>query len=333
MHKTFDVDLIALSAGRIEIAASPTAKTQTLVSSGEPVLGMEVEIVDPTTRCRAAAGEIGEIYVANRSPRYWKQPRTDGKRRSTQRLLIPVKTAVADGRLGCKIDEQLIVTGRLKELIIIGGRNFYPHDIEATVQSVSEGFKPDSGTAFSDRTRSAGTVGGRAGGLAKKFLTDDLLPETLDAIAATYQVTPHAIVLVKAGSLPKTSSGKLRRSDCRQMFLDGELLRNVRWQNGDVQSAQQERRYEPPTTSTQRELALLWTELLQVKQVGLQDNFSSGWPIIVIGQLAAKVRTGFWNRPFANNFVCKRNAWSTSRRSRSDNGGSHVDQQLAIVDW
>ncbi|QDV56592.1 non-ribosomal peptide synthetase [Rosistilla oblonga] len=293
----YEVDSRALAAGRIEQVDKPGPGTQTLVSSGEPVLGMEVEIVDPQTCRLAAPGQVAEIWARSGSiaAGYWNQPELTQATFHATIAGTGESGYLRTGDLGCIIDGQLIVTGRIKELIIIGGRNYYPHDIEATVQSISEAFKPDSGTAFSiDHDGQEQLVVLQEVWRPGKFAIDNLLPEALEAIAESHQVTPHAIVLVKSGSLPKTSSGKLRRRDCRQMFLDGELSEVRRWQAGGFAATQAAAEFEAPETETEVALASIWSELLHVDEISRHhDFFDLGGQSLLVGQLVTRIGEQF----------------------------------------
>lgn len=297
MPITYEVDSRALAAGQIKQVDVAGPGTQTLVSSGEAVLGMEVEIVDPQTCRRAAPGQVAEIWARSGSiaAGYWNQPEISAATFNATIADTGESGYLRTGDLGCLIDDQLIVTGRIKELIIVGGRNFYPHDVEATVQSISEAFKPDSGTAFSiDHDGQEQLVVLQEVWRPNKFSVDNLLPEALEAIAENHQITPHAIVLVKSGSLPKTSSGKLRRRDCRQMFLDGELSEVRRWQAGGFATVQAVAEFEAPETETEIALASIWSELLQVDEISRQhDFFDLGGQSLLVGQLVTQIGEQF----------------------------------------
>ncbi|HEU4875852.1 MAG TPA: condensation domain-containing protein, partial [Pyrinomonadaceae bacterium] len=128
------------------------------------------------------------------------------------------------------------VTGRLKELIIIRGQNYYPHDIEATVQSSAEGLRAGSGAAFSV------AVDGQERLVIIQELDrhcrqdpNEIIKLIREAIATEHQIPPLAVNLVKTGSIPKTSSGKIRRGTCRTEFLEGPRNVIAQWRESESQ--------------------------------------------------------------------------------------------------
>jgi acyl-CoA synthetase (AMP-forming)/AMP-acid ligase II len=130
------------------------------------------------------------------------------------------------GDLGFMSDGELFVTGRLKELIIIDGRNHYPHDIERTAEAADPVLRPGACAAFSvdaegvERLVIAAEVQRRE--LKRHSETaDDTARAIRRAVAETHGVDVHAVRLLSPGSIPKTSSGKLRRLACRDAFLAG----------------------------------------------------------------------------------------------------------------
>jgi acyl-CoA synthetase (AMP-forming)/AMP-acid ligase II len=131
------------------------------------------------------------------------------------------------GDLGFVTDGELFVTGRLKDLIIIRRRNLYPHDIERTAEAAHTSLRPGCGVAFSVD----------AGGEEKLVVVleadprltqedySEVVGDVRQAITNEHEVQAHAVVLVKAGAVPKTSSGKLQRGFARKMFLASQFVR------------------------------------------------------------------------------------------------------------
>lgn len=285
-YRTITVDSTQLQAGELVSVDSLQPNThgdqpivtQELVSSGVAVESMTFEIVDPQTYRRVPDGTIGEIWFRGASVArgYWNDPEATAKTFGARIQGDPDNEAqqfLRTGDLGSRLDGDLFVTGRLKELIIVGGRNLYPHDVEEVVQSVSESFRPDTGTAFSiDTGESEELVVVQELWRPKKFNAQDLLPEIVAALAETMQVTPHTVVLVRSGTLPKTSSGKLRRNDTKNAFIDGKLNEWARWQSGG-KVTETDQAFEAPQTPTETRIAKIWSELLQVDTIGRHDNF------------------------------------------------------------
>ncbi len=281
---------------------SSETRTLELVSSGTPVAGIEYEIVDPHTCLALPDDRVGEIWVRGSSVAsgYWNDARASehtfqGRLAGASDDLVhrTIQTSVnylRTGDLAARVDGELIVTGRLKELIIVAGRNFYPHDIEQIVQSTSEAFKPDTGTALSvDVDNSEEMLVIQELWRPKKFSADELLQEIVAAIAEQAQVTPHAVVLVRSGSLPKTSSGKLRRTDAKKLFLDGELIEIARWESGTTRTGDL-KRFEAPASATEQQIAEVWSRLLDLEGVSREDDFFHlGGESLLIANMLVKV--------------------------------------------
>jgi fatty-acyl-CoA synthase len=182
---------------------------------GRPLEGLELRISDPTTGLAMRDREVGEIELRGRSisPGYYGNARAtaDARRGDWFRT----------GDLGYLVDSELVVCGRLKDVIIVGGRNVFPEDVERAAESV-EGVRPGNVIAF-------GTEG-RRGREAVVVVAETKLDETghvRDALVARVRdaigVPPEDVVLVQPGTLPKTSSGKPQRSLCRRRYLGDEL--------------------------------------------------------------------------------------------------------------
>jgi len=135
------------------------------------------------------------------------------------------------GDLGFIFQRQLFVTGRLKSLIIMRGRNHYPEDIEQSISSAYTGLRVGYCAAFSievddhDQLVVVQEVEPRRHDLN----ADAAIQAIRSAIAVRHELEVHAVVLVKAGTVPKTSSGKTRRTACREQYLRGELEILAAW--------------------------------------------------------------------------------------------------------
>lgn len=190
----------------------------------------DIRIVDPTTCAPCADGEIGEIWVAGPSVAkgYWGR---DAQTEQTfhARLADGGPDFLRTGDLGFLREGELYVTGRIKDLIIIGGRNYYPHDIEDAIERAVDGLRPGAVTAVpvTDLDTESYVI------LAEPHRTDlamlrnsggkELLQSIRAALADAIDAAPHDVVLIKPGSTPKTSSGKTRRVECRRAYLASEF--------------------------------------------------------------------------------------------------------------
>ena len=228
---TCTVDADALEQHRVVLTTPQTVGARTLVSSGQATFETEALIVNPETLIRCAPDEVGEIWVKGPgvAAGYWNRPEETG-RTFQARLADGRHPYLRTGDLGFVHEGELFVTGRLKDLIIIRGRNLYPQDIEAAVERCHSGLRPSSGAAF------AVEVDGAERLVVAQELEHRRQPDyaaVIDTIRATlaeeFEVQLFAIQLVKAGSIPKTSSGKIQRNLCREKFLRHEFEVLAEW--------------------------------------------------------------------------------------------------------
>jgi fatty-acyl-CoA synthase len=194
---------------------SGTDATRRLVILGRALPGFELRVMDPKTSRQLADREVGELELRSPSvtPGYYGNPEAtaatfhDGWLRT--------------GDLAYLVDEQLVVCGRLKDVIIVGGRNVFPEDVERAAAGV-EGVRAGNVIAFgSDRKRGRESIVVVAETKSNDLhqVHDSVVTHVCDAVG----VPPVEVVLVRPGSLPKTSSGKLQRSLCRDRYHDDEL--------------------------------------------------------------------------------------------------------------
>lgn len=209
----------------------PGAGTRTLVSCGQIISGHRLVIVEPEARTPLPDGEVGEIWVDGPSIArgFWNRPEETAERLDA-RLADGEGPFLRTGDLGFLHDGELYVTGRIKDLIIIAGKNHYPHDIERTVEEAHPAMRRGAGIAFSVDSGEAEelvvvqAVRGAAGAAAEEIFT-----AVRAAIAEHHGLQVHDIVLVQPGSIPKTSSGKLQRYACKAAYLTGSLDPVERW--------------------------------------------------------------------------------------------------------
>jgi acyl transferase domain-containing protein/SAM-dependent methyltransferase/acyl carrier protein len=216
----------ALEVHRTE-PANNGAPTRQVIGCGRPLADMEVVIVDPATCLPREAGMIGEIWVAGPSVAggYWNRPEETAQTFAAIRADLPQRRYLRTGDLGFLDDGELFVTGRIKELIIIRGRNFYPQDIEDTVRKEVTGLGETPAAAFAvpgPDTEKLILVQE----VARKQAPDqaeDLFRQVRQTIVEQFEVEVQSLVLIRAGTLPRSSSGKIRRRECQRLFLTGQL--------------------------------------------------------------------------------------------------------------
>ena len=220
------VDVETVSTGRVAPAV-PGRDGRTFVSCGFPLPDTEVAVVDPKSLRRLGSDLVGEIWVAGPSvaPGYWGNDAAT--REAFHRTLpgAPGRHYLRTGDLGFVRDDELFVTGRLKDLLIIHGRNYYPQDIEWTAEHAHPVLRVGHGAAFSidhgegEQLVIVQEVERRAGDLD----LDSAIRAIRAEVAREHDLPVHAVVLVRAGALPRTSSGKIRRQSCKRAFEEGQL--------------------------------------------------------------------------------------------------------------
>jgi len=204
-----------------------------LVSCGRLLPDEEIAIVNPDTCTPMPAQEVGEIWVISPSAGkgYWrKEEETQRTFRASLANATDSKTYLRTGDLGFLARGELYVTGRVKDLIIVRGVNRYPQDIEATVEGVSDRLRTSSTAAFAvDVQRRERLVVVSEVERSRNKEWADVISAVRGAIASEHDLPPDAVILVRAGSIPKTSSGKIQRHAVRESFLKDELSVVADW--------------------------------------------------------------------------------------------------------
>ena len=202
-----------------------------VVSCGQGWDRERVLIVDPKTQRRCADGTEGEIWIAGPhvAKGYWRRP--DETRQIFAARLSDTGEGpfLRTGDLGYLISGELRITGRLKELIIIHGKNHYPQDIEATAAASHPLLRRDGGAAFSVEVAGREQLVlfqevNRQTPLEKAF---EIKCAIRQALAENRSIKPYSVVLFKPNTIPKTSSGKIKRSACRANFLQKSFAENI----------------------------------------------------------------------------------------------------------
>ena len=225
----------ALTANQVEYAhESANGSAQKLVGCGGPAFGQEIQIVDLGSHAPCATGKIGEIWVKGPSNAqgYWNRP--DDTQRTFQAYLSGGEGPyLRTGDLGFLDGEQLFITGRLKDMIIVRGRNHYPQDIEWAVSQSHAALQPNAGAAFSVSTDSGEAVV-VVHEINRNHRNDDMnavVRAIRHVLVDEQEIDPLAICLLRPGGLPLTTSGKVQRSLCRQRYQEGQLKVLHEWTN------------------------------------------------------------------------------------------------------
>ena len=213
------------------VPSEPLQLQRQVVSCGQAWESERVLIVDPKTHRRCSERTEGEIWVAGPhvAKGYWRRP--DETREVFEAYLSDTGAGpfLRTGDLGYLVDGELYVTGRLKELIILHGKNHYPQDIETTVATSHPLLRRDCGAAFSVE------VTGREELVVFQEVKRQTPSEKVfeikcairQALAENRAIKPYSVVLFKPNTIPKTSSGKIMRSACRADFLRNSFAENI----------------------------------------------------------------------------------------------------------
>ncbi|MBV9088985.1 MAG: AMP-binding protein [Mycobacteriaceae bacterium] len=251
------VDRAELNAGRLVKVEKDSTKAVPHASCGEIGFDEWVAIVDADTATEVPDGQVGEIWVHgnNVGSGYWNREQETAQ---TFKNILKSRTnpshaeGVPDealwmrtGDLGAYLDGEFYVTGRVKDLVIIDGRNHYPHDVEYTAQEATRAVRPGFVAAFSvpanelpqavfdnphaglkydkdNTSEQLVIVGERAAG-THKLDPEPIADDIRAAIAVRHGVTVRDVLLMPAGTIPRTSSGKIGRRACRAAYIDGSL--------------------------------------------------------------------------------------------------------------
>ena len=225
---TFSLQRSALEQDRVVPALSEREQDAlTMVSCGRTMLDQQIIIVHPDTLNPCEPDEIGEIWVSGPSiaQGYWNNP-IDTKQ-AFQAFIQDTGEGpyLRTGDMGFLRNGELFITGRLKDLIIIHGRNHYPQDIELTVEKSHPALQPSGGAAFSvpieDEERLV--IVQELTRQHRKANVDQVAKAIRKAVAEDHDLQVYAILLVKPLSIPKTSSGKIKRHACKREFLENRL--------------------------------------------------------------------------------------------------------------
>ncbi len=209
------------------VPASAASPARDLVACGRAWEGQRIAVVDPATGAELPPGRIGEIWVSGPSVAlgYWNRPE-----QTAQDFGAALAGEVAGprflrtGDLGFERGGELFVTGRLKDLVILRGRNHYPQDLELTAERAHPGLRSAGAAAFAidldgeERLALVCEVERRPGATV-----EEIAGAARRAIVEEHEVQVERIVLVRAGTIPKTSSGKIQRHACRAALLGGTL--------------------------------------------------------------------------------------------------------------
>lgn len=197
-----------------------------------------IAIVDPVTLIECKDGEVGEVWASGESiaQGYWQ--REDATEETFKAHIKDTNEGpfLRTGDLGFIYENELYITGRYKDLIIIRGQNHYPQDIEYTVEASHPALRLGCVAAFSldfEGEEHLGIVQEIQKNFVKDFNTDEIVKAIRKAVSEEHDLQVQSITLIKPGTVPKTSSGKIQRKACLQGVLENELEVLAEWKQGE----------------------------------------------------------------------------------------------------
>jgi len=254
--KTLDREALGRNHVTKVVATHPEA--QTLVGCGHTLTDQRIAIVQPDTLHLCPAGHIGEIWVSGPSVArgYWNRPQ---ETEQTFRAFVADTNEgpfLRTGDLGFLEGGELFIAGRLKDLIIIRGRNHYPQDIEQTVEQSHPALRPGCSAAFSVQIEGQEHL--VVAQEVRRGVTDAELQKAIQtirqALVEQHELQAHGVLLLKSHAIPKTSSGKVQRYACREGFLS-DSLETVATSILDVTSIEQTLAAQPQESFIRKALA------------------------------------------------------------------------------
>lgn len=255
-------DATALSNGKVVEADATATGARALVGCGGNLPDQRIAIADPEKLVECPAGQIGEIWVHGPSMAQGYLGQAESTASTFRAHLKDTHEGpfLRTGDLGFMLDGELFVAGRLKDLIIFRGVNYYPQDIELTVQRCHSRLRVDCGAAFAiEKDGREQLVLVSEIERHKQGQFDEVFLAIRRAVSLEHDLTVDAIVLIRAGTIPKTSSGKIQRHACRNSYLDGTLDVVGQWQADGGQT---------PPVSGQREVTVAKLQAAPASQNG-----------------------------------------------------------------
>jgi acyl carrier protein len=278
----------ARGSDKNRLADGPAASEQTrgLVGCGRPAGGHEIAIINPETLTERAEGEIGEIWISGPSVAkgYWNRP--EETRQTFQVYLNGVERGpyLRSGDLGAIDDGELFITGRCKDLIIIRGVNHYPEDIEQTISQCHPALRPHACAAFSieDNGEEKLVI---VQELSRSYRgdTSQIINLIRSRISEKHLLQVFSIALIRQGSIPKTSSGKIQRHACKTIYQKGALKLVTKWHSGEQEKPDSPTFRSDDPNSSEGRVRLWLQELLATKLTLAKSELSITQPLITYG--------------------------------------------------
>ncbi len=223
-----NIDKSEFTKNQIRVGTDESESTKKIVSCGRAGSDEKIIIVNPETLTECSANQVGEIWVSSPSVAqgYWNRPEATAETFHNYLKDTNEGPFLRTGDLGFLLDDELFVTGRIKDLIIIRGSNHYPQDIELTVDRSHQALRPSCGAAFSVEVASEEKlviVQEVQESFLEQLDVDEVVNAIRQAVSEQHQLQVYGVLLLKTGTIPKTSSNKIQRHACKAGFLEESL--------------------------------------------------------------------------------------------------------------
>ena len=287
----------------------------TLTGCGHHHGSGSLAIVNPETRARCPDGQVGEIWLSGPAVAqgYWNRPQETRETFGAFLVATGEGPFLRTGDLGLLDHGELFVTGRLKDLIIIHGQNYYPQDLEWAIERSHPALRSGHCVAFATDVDSAERIVvacevDRHG--ARDVPFDAVIAAIRRTIAEQFELPIYAIALLTQGTLPKTASGKLQRQATRKAWEGGEFGALLNWQANSL--AMDEPVHVASEMATEHALASIWREVLASSSISPEDSFFAlggdslsalRMTLRVEEQLGLSVPASFYQSPTLRNLV------------------------------
>jgi amino acid adenylation domain-containing protein len=298
-----EIDAAALERNLAE-PARPGSPSRWLVGCGHTSADQRVVVADPESGLALPEGMVGEVWIAGPSVTagYWGREEETARTFGARLAGDPETPYLRTGDLGFLVEGELFLTGRAKDLIILRGRNLYPQDVELTVERSHPALRPGCGAAFSvevEGEERLAIVQEVERDAERRWASDPAafqaaVEAVRKAVATEHEAAPYAVAFVRTASVPKTSSGKIRRRSCREDFLHGTLELVGEWREGETLAAAGAAELAAPRTPTEELMERIWAEVFGLERVGIdQDLFELGGDSLRATQLLARIQDAF----------------------------------------
>ncbi|WP_255992082.1 non-ribosomal peptide synthetase [Chitinolyticbacter albus] len=292
--KVCSISKSALESGQIQPGTNEQDTAEVVLTGAGLTINHRVVIVDPASAAALPSGQVGEVWIQGTTVAsgYWGRPE-ESEQVFRARLASEAGTWLRTGDLGFMREGGLYITGRIKEVMIFNGRNIYPQDVEITVESLDPAFRANGCAAFAlEEGATTSLVIVQELDRRQQPDLEGLVARLRTALAERHEILDlAAVLLVRAGHIPRTSSGKIQRGRCRELFETAAIASVWSWrQEDDVHG--DEVAY--PETPTEIQLLQAWCDAFGRRDITVVDNFFRlGGHSLLATTLIARLRDEF----------------------------------------